>query len=239
MSFLDSFNDFYDNLSTSGLLFFWLVVFLMIFLLFLSLALIIKNKKLVATIIEERKTITEKEDKLAQMTSSLNEQRKEPKEKETPFPEEKHTFEEEKKPLPPVEEPPKGPYQKNILREMNTRMQTSPIHIEKTETSSNDDFDLTGIDMHEDAISPLEEMEDIYEPHSETVSFAEDISRKMEEEIKPSNIELTDYEKKEEEEAIISYEELQKVKDKIYNITEDEETDEFIDELKSFRLDLR
>ena len=29
-----------------------------------------------------------------------------------------------------------------------------------------------------------------------------------------------------------------KVKDKIYNITDDEETDEFIDELKNFRLDL-
>ena len=61
---------------------------------------------------------------------------------------------------------------------------------------------------------------------------------KMEEETKPSNIELTDYEKKQEEEAIISYDELMKVKDKIYNITDDEETDEFIDELKNFRLDL-
>ena len=45
--------------------------------------------------------------------------------------------------------------------------------------------------------------------------------------------------KKQEEEAIISYDELLKVKDKIYNITEDEETDEFLDELKSFRLDLQ
>ena len=62
--------------------------------------------------------------------------------------------------------------------------------------------------------------------------------RKMEEEIKPQTIELTDYEKKQEEEAIISYDELLKVKDRIYNITEDEETDEFIDQLKSFRLDL-
>ncbi len=44
--------------------------------------------------------------------------------------------------------------------------------------------------------------------------------------------------KKQEEEAIISYDELMKVKDKIYNITDDEETDEFIDELKNFRLDL-
>ena len=50
---------------------------------------------------------------------------------------------------------------------------------------------------------------------------------------------LTDYERKQEEEAIISYDELLKVKDKIYNITDDEETDEFIDELKNFRIDLQ
>ena len=54
--------------------------------------------------------------------------------------------------------------------------------------------------------------------------------------IKP--IDFTPYEKEEEEKAIISYDELMKVKDKIYNITDDEETDEFIDELKNFRLDL-
>ena len=64
------------------------------------------------------------------------------------------------------------------------------------------------------------------------------ILKKIPKKPKPSNIELTDYEKKQEEEAIISYDELLKVKDKIYNITEDEETDDFIDELKSFRLDL-
>ena len=65
------------------------------------------------------------------------------------------------------------------------------------------------------------------------------VFERMEEEIKPSNIELTDYERKQEEEAIISYDELLKVKDKIYNITDDEETDEFIDELKNFRIDLQ
>ena len=70
------------------------------------------------------------------------------------------------------------------------------------------------------------------------MKFASEIVEKMEKETKPSNIELTDYEKKQEEEAIISYDELMKVKDKIYNITDDEETDEFINELKNFRLDL-
>ena len=91
----------------------------------------------------------------------------------------------------------------------------------------------------EDAsISPLEDLPDYYEVN-DNMKFASEIVDKMEEEMKPSNIELTDFEKKQEEEAIISYDELLKVKDKIYNITEDEETDEFIDELKNFRLDLK
>ena len=87
-------------------------------------------------------------------------------------------------------------------------------------------------------VSPLEEMEDYYEVN-DNMKFASEIVERMNEEISPSNIELTDFEKKQEEEAIISYDELLKVKDKIYNITDDEETDEFIDELKSFRIDLR
>ena len=94
-----------------------------------------------------------------------------------------------------------------------------------------------GMTCEDPNISPLEEMEDAYEVN-DNMKFASEIVEKMEEETKPSNIELTDYEKKQEEEAIISYDELMKVKDKIYNITDDEETDEFIDELKNFRLDL-
>ena len=127
---------------------------------------------------------------------------------------------------------------------MNARMQTSPIHIEKNDISdlTNLDFDskkdTLGIDLGEDMSCPLEEMEDVYEVN-DNMMFASEIVSKMEKEIKPSNIELTEYEKKQEEEAIISYDELLKVKDKIYNITEDEETDEFIDELKSFRLNLQ
>ena len=73
----------------------------------------------------------------------------------------------------------------------------------------------------------------------EKLSFAEEISKKMEEELKPQTIELTDYEKKQEEEAIISYQELLKTnKDRLYNITDEEETIDFIKELKSFRSSL-
>lgn len=133
-------------------------------------------------------------------------------------------------------------YRKNVLREMSKKMPISPIHIERYEEEKNyddtDDFyDLEQINLKEESYSPLEEMEDSYEVN-DNMRYANDIVSRMEEELKPSNIELTDYEKKQEEEAIISYDELQKVKDKIYNLTEEEEDGEFIDELKSFRSDL-
>ena len=124
---------------------------------------------------------------------------------------------------------------------------TSPINIVKSEEYikkedlSNFDFNKydngLGMQVESSDVSPLEEMEDYYEVN-DNMKFASEIVERMNEEISPSNIELTDFEKKQEEEAIISYDELMKVKDKIYNITDDEETDEFIDELKNFRLDL-
>ena len=181
---INSFNDFYNNLSSNGLFFFWVVVFLFVFVIFLLVVLLLNTNN-------------------------------------------------------------NGLYTKNVLREK--RVQTSPIHIDRELSSreelpkedyhTNEDI-LLGIDLHEDALSPLETMEDAYEVN-DNMKFASDIVERMEEEIKPSNIELTDYERKQEEEAIISYDELLKVKDKIYNITDDEETDEFIDELKNFRTDLQ
>ena len=66
--------------------------------------------------------------------------------------------------------------------------------------------------------------------------FIEEISKRLAEEVEPQTIELTDYEKRQEEEAIIS--ELLKVKDRLYKITDDEEIDTFIDELKEFRTNL-
>ena len=68
--------------------------------------------------------------------------------------------------------------------------------------------------------------------------FIEEISKRLSEEVEPQTIELTDYEKRQEEEAIISYKELLKLKDRLYKITDDEEIDTFIDELKEFRTNL-
>ena len=101
---------------------------------------------------------------------------------------------------------------KNVLKDIYTRHQTSPINI------VNDEIKI--------------EKED-------NLSYTEKVTRKLESEYKPQTIELTDYEKKQEEEAIISYKELlSSSKDKLYNITEEEETTDFIKELKSFRSSL-
>lgn len=262
MNMMSSFNNFYNNLSSNGLFFFWIVVFLFFFLIFLLIILVVKNKKLIKLLNERQNNINQdigvleetKEEKIPVVEETHQDMNKEETKEElkTEIKEDikKDNVIEEKVEIRNEES---GPYKKNVLREMNKRTQTSPIHIEKNdiydnnniyenktnfEKDNNIDTYVSSAKLNEEFLSPLEMMEDSYEVN-DNMKFASEIVAKMEEEIKPSNIELTDYEKKQEEEAIISYDELLKVKDKIYNITEDEETDEFIDELKSFRLDLQ
>lgn len=256
---INSFNNFYNNLSSDSLFFFWIIIFLFIFLVVISIILINKNKNLVKILKEEQEKV---EDNKEINNNILKQQQLEvPVEtKEVPLEEPTSNKEEEKIPvvkeeIKEVQEKVKEEvkennlYQKNVLREISSKQPVSPIHIEKKEEyiarENLDNFDFNSVNYdnglgmtYEDPnISLLEEMEDAYEVN-DNMKFASEIVEKMEEETKPSNIELTDYEKKQEEEAIISYDELMKVKDKIYNITDDEETDEFIDELKNFRLDL-
>lgn len=270
MNLLNSFNDFYDNLSSNGLFFFWIVVFLFVFLIFLLIVLYFKNKKLVKllrdnrddaintirddTSIENKEvptsndTLTVEDKILNDDTTSLTGV------KEIVDDENKNDIQMVNEIKPVVNETKvvkdniqdvSGPYKKNVLREMNTRGQTSPISIVADDNASSttfsdysDNLDTMGIDLREDNGTPLNDMEDVYDVN-DNMRFASDVVSRMEKDVRPSNIELTEYEKKQEEEAIISYDELLKVKDKIYNITEDEDNDEFIDELKNFRLDLK
>ena len=64
-------------------------------------------------------------------------------------------------------------------------------------------------------------------------NFMEEVSEKLSRELKPQTIELTDYEQKQEDEAIISYQELLSTKQEILN--EREEEKEFLENLKKFR----
>jgi hypothetical protein len=72
----------------------------------------------------------------------------------------------------------------------------------------------------------------------ENISFVEEISKQLEQQLGPQTIELTDYEKEQEETAIISYKELLKVKEQLYEINDAKENEEFLNDLKAFRNNL-
>ena len=54
---MSSFNDFYNNLSSNGVFFFWIVIFLFLFLIFLSIVLLVKNRKLSKYLKEEQSIV--------------------------------------------------------------------------------------------------------------------------------------------------------------------------------------
>lgn len=243
MSVLDTFGQFYNSLSTVSLVMFWSAIFAFLFLIILSVNLYKKNKQLVFVIEELRKNLRDtvkseldkpKVEPIKEVKTEVKEPEKEEKIVENTSEVKKEIVtekeEEVKENVPKQEE---GPYSKNVLREISTRYQTSPISIKKEENK-----DMVNIvSISKDEINKEEKVQE--EPKTEKLSFAEEISKKMEEELKPQTIELTDYEKKQEEEAIISYQELlQTNKDRLYNITDEEETVDFIKELKSFRSSL-
>lgn len=102
-------------------------------------------------------------------------------------------------------------YSKNVFKDASLRYQTSPINIvgEKQQDKPNN------------------------------ISYTEELTKKLEEELKPQTVELTEYEKEQEDAAIISYKELlSNNKDKVYNINDEDDTTDFIKELKSFRKSL-
>lgn len=215
-----------------------LVIFIFVFLILLTTTLMKKNKQLRS---ELSKVNTEKnihEDII------IKENNQELEESKISIENENNSIEiiEEKEEdindiledLPEITET--GPYKKNVLREISTRGQTSPVNIGKS-TVDMPKIKVTSYTKQEE--TKLEEKEKIKKiDEVDNQTFIEEISRRMEDELKPQTIELTDYEKKQEEEAIISYQELLKAKDRMYKITDDEEIDTFIDELKEFRTNL-
>ena len=239
---INSLGEFYNGLSSDGVFFFWIIVFLVVFLLGITIYLIIKNKKLMRLIREEE--IREmNEGDLRKEDSSLdnvvvNTSNDMVMESVVPI-EEKENIQNNDL-LPEVDnssisnshisEVDNGAYKKNVFREMSSREQTSPIHIEKREDfvkrENLDNFDFSTYDngmgmKTEISGCPLEEMEDIYE-ENDNMKFTDELASRMEKMVRPSAAEIDEFERKQEEEAIISYDELLKVKDKIYNITEDE-----------------
>jgi len=223
--------DLINNLRTVDIVILVLVIFIVIFLLFLTSTLMKKNKELRQELnkVSNNKNIHEDKDIIIKEDVETNILKEElPIKEENIIKEEKEEdITEILEDLPEIEET--GPYKKNVLREISARGQTSPVNIGKI-TVDVPKVNVTSYVKQED--KKMEEKE------PDNKSFVEEISRRMEDELKPQTIELTDYERKQEEEAIISYQELLKAKDRMYKITDDEEIDTFIDELKEFRTNL-
>ena len=188
---------------------------------------------------------------------------------------------------------PREPYQRNVLREMSQSQTTSPIGITKKEPNPQKEIlnrevtrtKVQDIEILEDSLPTetyhnnyQEEMDNsrkminkIYEEENKAMkeakkveknNYLQELSKKLSDSSK-DDIQRTAYELKQEEDAIISYEELMKKKDtlkiedeedaiisieelkrrkqeeeRIYNITKEEEDNKFINELKDFRSDL-
>ena len=74
------------------------------------------------------------------------------------------------------------------------------------------------------------------ENNNKTVeSYLEELSKKISEKEKQTPIELTEYEQNQEDNAIISYQELKSLKEKDEYIKKNNETEEFIENLKNLR----
>lgn len=157
------------------------------------------------------------------------------------------------KDLPDNENSINVPYTRNVLKSLSQSGQTSPVNIGKSavdvpkvkvtsyvkeEPKHEVKIEQQKLDFEEkDIKKELPKLEE-NSSNMSNQEFIEEISKRLSEEVEPQTIELTDYEKRQEEEAIISYKELLKVKDRLYKITDDEEIDTFIDELKEFRTNL-
>ena len=106
------------------------------------------------------------------------------------------------------------PYSKNILHDSPSI--TSPISLDVEKVSFN--------------------IDEFVKRDKSTSDYLENISNAISEEIKPQTIELTGYEKEQEENAIISYKELLKASKSSNSVNvSQEDTSEFIEELKKLR----
>ena len=246
MNIFEIFGSFYNELDTASLTFFWVLVFTFIVLIISSINLAVKNNSLILTIKDKTynvrsynletllaETILSKLEASSRMKDYYDiylihkelENKVKKEELEKKIKEEvkvepiKEVKEEVKPSVKPVISAESKPYSKNVLKDISTRNQTSPISIKKEEVNK---F-----------------KEEIKENKKENISFTETLSKQLEESQVNEPIELTDYERKQEEEAIISYKELLNAsKDRLYKLNDDEETVDFISELKSFRSSL-
>ena len=208
MNIIKSISNFYQNLSTSELVLIWVVITIFFILLFIRINLMIKVKKLrkiIKNLNEEKKINIVKTSDIDFNNIKLIKESKQ----DLIVNKEQTNLENT------------GIYQKNMLKEIGTKDQTSPVSIGK----GNDVISLAETQK----LTPID---------ISKYNLDETLYQDLEEEETP--IEFTDFERQGEEDAIISYEELIKnthlaaTREERFN-TEIEDDSEFLKELKSFR----
>ena len=208
MNIIKSISNFYQNLSTSELVLIWVVITIFFISLFICINLMIKVKKLrkiIKNLNEEKKINIVKTSDIDFNNIKLIKESKQ----DLIVNKEQTNLENT------------GIYQKNMLKEIGTKDQTSPVSIGK----GNDIISLAETQK----LTPID---------ISKYNLDETLYQDLEEEETP--IEFTDFERQGEEDAIISYEELIKnthlaaTREERFN-TEIEDDSEFLKELKSFR----
>lgn len=277
--------DFYKSLDTINLILFWGIIIVIILLLIFSIIILNKNKKLKQMLILNQKNNSPHEtfdipiinennisvNNNQTIEISPNEESKIDEEKE--FVAEEHVINYNTDPLPtsniientspisPPQEPyQNAPYQRNVLREMSLN-QTSPIGIIIKDNDSQKNLN-NAKELQKILENEIETTNKEIQPKNQEI-YLNEVSKKLNEASNMDNIARTEYELKQEQDAIISFKELMSKKDslniieeedavisieelmnrknkneKLYNITKEEENDEFISELKHFRNDL-
>lgn len=228
----------YNNLNNFQLSIFWTIVFFVVLLLIICISLGMKNKELRSIIkkLNENKkfniinnsNIDFSNIKLVKNNHKPNEMKAQKVEDLTKT----------------------GIYEKNILLQVGTKNQTSPVSIGKVNDiiNLNETQKLEPININQEIINNSD-VEDAYYDNieKENVNFIEDIvipENIAKEEIINENeelpIEFTSFENDQEKDAIISYKELIKntelatTREERFNVEIDDDN-EFLKELKSFR----
>ena len=124
------------------------------------------------------------------------------------------------------------------IKEVNSPNNNEIFQEEKTDSDGKEIYQKNVLNDIVKQTSPVSITTSSSDPENKKENYLESVSKSLEEHKETEPIELTNYEQQQEDDAIISYQELIGSQDKLYNITDEEEDSPFIEELKSFRKSL-
>ncbi len=124
------------------------------------------------------------------------------------------------------------------IKEVNSPNNNEIFQEEKTDSDGKEIYQKNVLNDIVKQTSPVSITTSSSDPENKKENYLESVSKSLEEHKETEPIELTNYEQQQEDDAIISYQELLGSQDKLYNITDEEEDSPFIEELKSFRKSL-